>query len=179
MKKQVLFLGICLAVSVLAHAAVKRVGFTTMGSVPGVDYPTISAAVTASSPGDTIYLYPTVTENITLDKKLVFIGPGYLNVVGSGSYPPNANVSLLDGTGTIKVELGAGSDSSMFAGITNLHLYPATGYTSKAIVADRCRDLYAYLSFTEGWTLSRSFYVRAIAKGTNDTVLNLTQCKTA
>lgn len=91
MKRTLLF-SVLLLCALGAEATIRRVN-----NITGVNaqYTTFSAAVTASSAGDTIYLEPSpiVYGGVTLNKKLTIIGNGYFNNPSNG-YVDTRNAGL-------------------------------------------------------------------------------------
>nr|MCU0389209.1 hypothetical protein [Chitinophagaceae bacterium] len=95
----------------VANAGVLTVNNATVS--PG-QYNTIAAAIAAASAGDTILIHGTGINygSITVDKRLVFIGPGH-NPVDK----QNTNPALLDNIG-----LAGGASQSRFYGLNMSYL---------------------------------------------------------
>jgi hypothetical protein len=104
MKKHYLTL-VLLFISVLSYAGIITVDNHT-GS--GANYSTISSAVSAATNGDTIYIQPSTSSygGFTLNKGLVFIGPGH-------------KPEFTGGVGVIitVISLANGSSNSQFIGL--------------------------------------------------------------
>ena len=105
----------CLLTAGVVQANTLRVN-NIANLVAGVDgYVTLAAAVAAADNGDTIHIEGSVTPytgNVTIDKKVVIIGPGYF----LGSTPEtqyNKETAKLD----CDIVFGNGSDGSVLAGV--------------------------------------------------------------
>ncbi|MBX2925279.1 MAG: hypothetical protein KF746_23965 [Chitinophagaceae bacterium] len=161
--KKVIYTLVILAVSALhADARIWRVNNT-----PGInaDFNTIAAAVTAAAAGDTIYIEGSTTNysGANLNKKLVFIGTGYLlsganSNAGLQANPNPANIGsiLLDSAASGSVFLG-------LSGLTIQNLSP-TGFGTDNITISRCQlsSISLYYSpqpgtIADGWNINKSY----------------------
>lgn len=122
MKKLLLSLAICFVAGV-SFATIRTVN-NQVGS--DADFTSISAAIGASPVGDTIYIQPSPVpySNITLDKRLVIMGPGH-----NPSFSPyNTTIS------TAVIQTGA--DAAIFKGlIINTFQTPSNSTISNLLVS--------------------------------------------
>ena len=114
MKKLLFYVGVAALITTEADAAVWRVN-----NITGVDadFTTLTAAVTAASAGDTIYLEPSTANygGATIDKKLTVIGNGYFNT--TGFYTAHAGLQAnATSSSTHGIIFNQGSEFSTFMG---------------------------------------------------------------
>ena len=105
----------CLLTIGVAHSEILRVNnvATLVDGVGG--YVTLAAAVNAAEPGDTIHIEGSVTPytgNVSINKKLVIIGPGYFlrNTPETQYYKESAKIDF-------NITFEAGSEGSVLAGV--------------------------------------------------------------
>ena len=114
MKKSFSILLFALVVSVGSDAALWRVN-----NITGVNanFTTVTAAVTAASAGDTIYVEPSPTNygGATLNKKLTIIGNGYFNSTGFYTYNAGLQAKMMS-SALNGVTFGVGSEFSTLMG---------------------------------------------------------------
>jgi len=116
MKRFVLFFCLVCIIAANVHAGTRRVGFFGP-PVANVDYSTFAAAYTAAVNGDTILVFPGVTNiSQTIAKKLFIFGPGdWLDSLAT----PKGNAYLQATTGNATVNtitFASGSDGSIMMG---------------------------------------------------------------
>ncbi len=149
MKKFLLLTAIAVAFTVSGNAAKRRVGF--FGPfVTNVDYSTFAAAYTAATAGDTILVFPGVTNiSQTISKKIIVIGPG--DWLDPTSTPKgNANLQAYAGVATVSsFTFAAGSSGTVIAGLEGGSYY----VEDNNITIMRNRGILIYLAIT---TLSYS-----------------------
>lgn len=154
-------------------------------ATPPNSFTTISAAISAASNGDIIYIEPSSSDygGINLTKSLTFIGNGYLldgSNNGNDNLQENINNSSL---GTIT--LNAGSEGSSFIGLSvHVFYFNSIGITTdikieKCIITNPSFALYALTnSTTNNITVRKcyfpSFSATNIFDGSSYTVNNLT-----
>ena len=99
------------------NAAVRRVGYWGV-PVAGIDYATFALAQTASSNGDTIYLFRGNYGNVNITKQLNIIGTGYLlDSLLTGNSKGNSFKQTFKTTSNVNLILDAGSSNSKIYGI--------------------------------------------------------------
>jgi hypothetical protein len=134
-KKLVLPLMLCL-LFISSFATVRRVGFWGP-AVAGVDYADITAAQTAASNGDTLYIFPGNWSAPNITKRLIIIGGGYLldssQTAGSGN-KGNADYQYFKNNTSVSFTLKNGSTGSKIFGITG-------NITIGGVVADIVNDI--------------------------------------
>lgn len=136
----------CLACTCIlsVNATVRRVGYFGP-PVANVDYATFNAAYTAAVSGDTIYVFPGITnisQNFT--KKLIVIGNG--DLLDTTTTPKgNAIIQFNKGVATVSsMTFNAGSDGSVISGF-----YGGTyDIRTSNITITRNRECIVYLSTT-------------------------------
>jgi len=118
----------CLIITEVTEARTLRVN-NVASLVAGVDgYTTLAAALAAAEPGDTIHIEGSVfpyTGNVTIDKKVVIIGPGYF-LSSTPETQFNREAAELD----FDIFFATGSEGSVLAGIEQKT--GATGYQVNA-----------------------------------------------
>lgn len=122
MKKSLSILVASCLLSVLSQAAILRVNNITGVNV---SYTTLSAAVTAASAGDTIYIEPSPNSygSATINKKLTIIGNGYFTST-NGIYTVNGGLQANMATSFLSsITFDAGSDFSTIMGCHLTHVY--------------------------------------------------------
>lgn len=128
------------AIAISAHAALWRVNNTT-----GVNanYTTVSAAITAATAGDTIYIEPSATNygSITLDKKLTIIGNGYFKT--TGLYTMNAGLqNTMQSSVVTTVSFAPGSEFSTIMGLEltgEVYIYVSNTNVKRCYIAGYIR----------------------------------------
>lgn len=125
MKK--LFLSIALCVMAGASFATIRTVNNQVGS--DADYSSIAAAIGASSVGDTVYIQPSPTPyaSLTLDKRLVIMGPGH-----------NPSFSPYNSTVT-SVVIQTGADAAIFKGLVINTLQTPSSNTISNVLISGCQ----------------------------------------
>ena len=115
MKKILLLSMAIVLINALAKATIRRIQYSGT-PVTGVDYASGNLAVAASSAGDTIMVFLSASDNFTIDKKLVIIGPGSFNWSGSdANYNPNLQ-NVQAGLNRITITFAPGSDGTIITG---------------------------------------------------------------
>lgn len=117
MKKTILFLSAIVLFALSANAALWRVNNITGIST---NFTTLSAAISAASTGDTIYVEPTGSSvgGGTIDKKLTIIGNGYFNTTSQSmsSMNPNLQANMVNSV-VGSITLAVGSQNSTIMGL--------------------------------------------------------------
>jgi hypothetical protein len=148
MKKSLSILAFSLLVSAASNATLWRVN-----NIAGVNanFTTLSAAVTAASAGDTIYVEPSPTSygSASISKKLIIIGNGYFNT--SGFYTNNSGLqakmmsSMVGG-----ITFAAGSEFSTIMGC-HMHVGNSVAILASNITVKRNYvEGYVYLGNLQG-----------------------------
>lgn len=135
--KSILPLMMAILIVSTAEARVLRYGFAGSSyyagtAVTNFDYTTASALLAAANNGDTVQVYPGAPQ-VTLTKRLVFIGSGYYTS-GSSS---NANLQIVP-QASLNVILQAGGNGSVFIALS-LTISTPTSATVENIVFRNCR----------------------------------------
>jgi hypothetical protein len=139
--KNLLFILVCLSVSLSSVAAVRTV---SNNPTRPAQFTTFAAAQTASANGDTIYIYgsPFQYPDITIGKRLVIIGAGY-NPNNQFGQPTNiANIILFRDTGVNN------ASGTVITGILTGRL-DISGIMSNSIRVFRCRFI-GYINMRGG-----------------------------
>ncbi len=103
--KKLMFLSLLLAL-ILTINAQPKIWSVSKDAAQKADYSEVQAAIDAASPGDYIYVYPSVYENgFTLGIPVVIVGPGYF--LGD-----NPNTQVNKSPATIKGEVTIGTNTS-------------------------------------------------------------------
>ncbi len=123
--KKIFFLNVALVCLVLSsYSKVLRVGFFGP-PISGVDYSDLTAAISAASANDTIYIFPGANSagSYTISKRLVLMGYG--NWLDGTSNPKgNANRQAFNGNSTVgTVVLLAGSAGTVITGMFGGTIY--------------------------------------------------------
>lgn len=104
--KTVSFFSMLLLAFVSVCNAQPKIWSVSKDAAQKADYSEIQAAIDAASPGDYIYVYPSVYENgFTIGIPLVIVGPGYF--LGD-----NPNTQVNKSPATIKGEISIGTNTS-------------------------------------------------------------------
>jgi hypothetical protein len=125
MKKLLLSLAICFVAGV-SFATIRTVN-NQVGS--DADYTSIGAAVGASTVGDTIYIQPSPTPyaSLSLDKRLVIMGPGH-----NPSFSPyNTTIN--------SVVIQSGADAAIFKGLLINTLQTASSNVVSNVLVSGCQ----------------------------------------
>lgn len=130
--KKLLFICNLLIITLAAHATIRRVGFTELPQVAGVDYVTFFQAYQAAASGDTIYVHPSSrlsgdgwtsiaggNYEMRIAKKLYLFSKGSLL---DSSATPRGNYGLQAGKGSAnfgaRLVMQAGSEGSVISGFS-------------------------------------------------------------
>jgi len=143
----------------ISFATIRRVGYWGT-AITNVDFATGELAVTASSNGDTILVYPSSNtwSFSNLNKRLVIIGTGYYHYPGAnGVTNYNAGLQNLQPSTICYFYFYPGCDSSI---ITGCEFYAYTQGTAdiKNVKVTNCRVSYIYFDqpYTyDGWEVSK------------------------
>lgn len=124
MKKLLVFTALLCAVS-FSFATIR-----TVNNMPGsdADFTTVAAAITASTPGDTIYVQPSINPYSTasLDRRVVLMGPGH-----------NPSFSLYNSQINV-LTLQPGSDNSIIKGLVLPSVQSSSGATIVNVLFSGC-----------------------------------------
>lgn len=170
------FLAAALALSLSASAKIWRVN-----NNPGVvaNFVNTNDAVASASVvnGDTLYIEPSATNynGISLSKRLVFIGAGYLlDPANSG----NAGLQVgIDASYIGSVNLSEGSNGSRFLGISFSSISFGTFTTAVNVNIERCYfggGIFLSNSNYSNISVRKSFFNNARIEGTQGTISNFT-----
>ena len=139
MRKYLFLVFIAVCVFQSTHATIRRLGYPGT-SLAGVDYSSFSEAQTASAPGDTIQIYGSQNDIITVTKRLVIMGFG-------NNFDKITGVQLGNPSDPSKLNtvfLNAGSDSSLMVGLYVYNAYVG----SSNIQLQRCNFAnYLYVNY--------------------------------
>jgi hypothetical protein len=139
-----------------ADALPKRVGFPGI-AVSGTDYTNLQAAHNASSPGDTILIYPG-NWSATFTQKLIVIGYGYF-VKGDSA---NKDVQVINSQVNTSIVIYGTATGCVFEGLDNFSLTVYNnGINVDSILVKRCRttislDEVSNLIFNN-WKITQSY----------------------
>lgn len=161
--KRIIYTLIIIAFSVVtANAKIWRVN-NNAGVV--ADFNNVAAAVTAAAAGDTIYIEgsPTGYSGSLVNKRLVFIGTGYL-LNGANS---NTGLQANTNEGNIGyMSLDSAASGSVFLGLAGLFIQNANalGFGADNITISRCQlnSLHIYWSpqagaIAKGWNINKCY----------------------
>lgn len=143
MKKLFLLSVAATLISSFSFASIRRVGYSGI-PLTGVDYADFATAQTASTIGDTIQVYGSVSG--TVSKRLVIMGFGYNLDVNLGLQVVNT-----DAPSTVALTFSAGSDSSMIEGCYGN--FAVGGYTAADSVDNvlfkRCSGTFNFINYID------------------------------
>ena len=166
MKKAFLISMLAILLFSSAQSTIRRIQYWGT-PVAGVDYASGTLAIAASSAGDTILTFNQVTESFTINKQLVFIGPGYWNWSGvDANFNQNLqNIHPPSNTnGNINITFAPGSDGTIITGC--LVTFTTSGVTGiNNIKIRNCYNtLYSYIGATgsnliyDNWEFSKCYF---------------------
>jgi hypothetical protein len=138
--KKIIFSFLLLAVSAgLVNAKVWQVANNNVLLGIVADFNNIADAITAAAPGDTLYIEGSVISygDITLQKKLVFIGPGYFlnSVTGNPGLQARSDSAFIN-----SFNIDSSASGSVFLGLVINQIFPLnnTGYGADNITISGC-----------------------------------------
>lgn len=112
MKKTTLTTLILLSFAFMCNA--QKIWSVSKDVAQKADFSEIQAAIDAASPGDYIYVYPSIYENgFSLGMPLVIVGPGYF--LGDN---PNTQFNKMPAIIKGEVSIGSNTDGAIIAGLT-------------------------------------------------------------
>lgn len=151
---QILGIVIATAFTLNVNATVWRVN---NNSSVDADFTSVTAAYSAASPGDTLYIEGSGTDystNMTINKKIIMIGPGF-HLDKNDSTQANQNDARL--SGYIRIQPGA--EGSEFHGINFYYTSATSGCVSSTMINIDCDSISFYRNrIYWTWTGSSSSY---------------------
>ncbi len=142
MRKACLFLFLILLLNEISFATIRRVGYNGT-QLTGVDFPSFTAAQTASAAGDTIQIYNSASG--TVNKRLVIMGFGYnfdsnpnLQVIG-GDAPSNVSFSFDQGSENSVIEGCSGGITLITSNITIRRCFMSIGFQNQTRAINNTR----------------------------------------
>jgi hypothetical protein len=150
-----------------ANATLRRVNNNPGIVLPAFGYTSFSAAQTAASNGDTIYIEPSNISygSMSMSKSLTIVGPGYLLDQNTGTPADKRSAVFTDCT------INAGSNGSVLTGLTfhnGITYGNITIFSSNNITISRC--IFQSFSLTvniSNYSISQNVIVNNLTTGNN------------
>jgi hypothetical protein len=176
MKKS--FIACCLLMTAMTHTATARIWRVNNDLTRDPDFATISAAVTAAAPGDTIHVEPSATAyaNFILNKPLVILGNGYF--LNASNLQANTDSSVVAGLSIDSTSITANGSGSVIAGIVfsgSLSLL----HNVRNITITRCQlanqfNIVAYDRAAGGISVTKCFLQSFVTESNITAAVNIT-----
>ena len=151
---------VCILISqVYSVGFAQVITVSNQSNSPG-QYSNLQAAINAANPGDTLYVQGSTNSygNITVNKRLTFIGPGFNP---QGQFIVTANIGSITLDSVVPTSSGTGSN---FIGLNIANITETVYYSQiNNILVDRCRISGSLKSYISGnnWIIRNCLFIWA------------------